>query len=91
VAGDQHEQRGRDELDEADESEIERVVGDLVHLPGHRHRLHLQGDGAGYPRQPIERERPVLPKGGGLRVCNAHRSGVALVERLEIATNSKAD
>ena len=50
VAGDQHEQRRRNELRQADEPEIERVARQVVHLPAHRHRLHLQGDGAGNAR-----------------------------------------
>ena len=90
MARDQHEQRGRDELGQPDEAEIERIVGDVVHLPGHRHRLHLQGDGAGDPRHPIKRERPVMPKRGALRVRGAHRNCSALVERLCGATISKA-
>ena len=69
VAGDQHEQGGGEELDQPDQPEVERVAGQVVHLPAHRHRLHLQRDGAGHPGDPIERERPVLAKGRGGRVC----------------------
>ena len=89
MAGDQHEQGGRDELNEADQSEIERIVRQVIHLPGHRHRLHLQGDGAEHPRQPIECERPVMPKRRVGRFCGAHRNCLAFIERLYMATNSK--
>jgi len=44
----------------ADQPEIQRVPRQVVHLPAHRHRLHLQGDGAGHPGDPIEGKWPVL-------------------------------
>ena len=57
MARHQHEQRGRHKLGQSDQPEVERIAGQVVHLPGHRHRLHLQGYGAGNAGHPIERER----------------------------------
>ena len=67
MARDQHEQRRRNELGQPDQAEIERIVGDVVHLPADRHRLHLQGDGAGDPRHPIEAR--TADGAGGTRVA----------------------
>jgi hypothetical protein len=63
VAGHQDQHDGRGELGQPDQPEIERVFGQRVDLPADRDRLHLQRDRGGDPRQPIERERPVVPKG----------------------------
>ena len=80
MARDQHEQRRRNELGQPDEPEIERIVGDVVHLPGDRDRLHLQGDGAGDPRHPIERERPVAAEGRWAARLRRSSKRAALVE-----------
>jgi len=39
----QKQEHAGEKLGQADQSEIERPPGDLVHLPSHRHRLHFQG------------------------------------------------
>ena len=59
LARHQHERGHRQELDEADEPEVERAAGERVHLPGHRHAQHLEGHGGAGARAPIEHERAV--------------------------------
>src|SRR5262249_7306864 len=59
MARHQDEQEGRDKLHQPDEAEIERVVGELVHLPADRHRLHVQRNGGGNARGPELDERPL--------------------------------
>ena len=71
--------RGRPGQDRAD-------CGDLYSLPGHRTAC-IASRRCWTARQPIERERPVLPKGNGLAPSQRHRGGGALVERLDIATS----
>ena len=39
----QKQEHAGQKLGQADQSEIERPPGDLVHLPSHCHRLHFQG------------------------------------------------
>jgi len=68
MACDEDKQRRRNELNQPDQPEIERVPGQVVHLPCHGNRLHLQPDGAGYACDPIECERPMAPKGRAERV-----------------------
>ena len=45
VPGDQHQGNKRQELREPDESEVEWIVPDRIHLPADGHRLHLHRKG----------------------------------------------
>src|SRR4029453_6708146 len=81
LARPQHEGGRRQELDEADQAEVEGAAGERVHLPGHRHAQHLEAHGGAGARGPIERERAVAQDGvrhGGGRV---HRRGLTSCRR----------
>jgi hypothetical protein len=43
VAGRQDQRNERNELRQPDQAEIERIAGDVVHLPAHRDDLDLRG------------------------------------------------
>ena len=64
MAGHQHQQEGRDELDETDEAEVERIAGQVVHLPSHRDRLHGERKGGAEASDPELDERPLAQQGG---------------------------
>ena len=59
-----HEQRK--ELHEPDEAEVERIVGERVDLPAHRHPLHHEGAVGERPRAPEAHERAVARQGRGV-------------------------
>src|ERR1019366_2924625 len=59
VAYQQRQHDRRHELDQPDQAEIERAVGELVDLPADGHGQHLVAHGGGEPRQPEQHEGPV--------------------------------
>ncbi len=59
-AGDQHEKQRRQELRQSDQAEIERIAGDVIDLPAHRHRHDLHREARRPHRQKIEDEGPVM-------------------------------
>ena len=78
LAGDQHEaavvaighlsdheeqQHRGNELDQPDQAEIERIVGQRVELPADRDDQHVVADRHGDPREPEQHERPVAQDG----------------------------
>ena len=81
LARHQHEGGRRQELDEADQTEVEGAAGERVQLPGHRYAQHLEAHGGAGARGPIEREGAVAQDGvrhGGGRV---HRRGLTSCRR----------
>ena len=52
----QHQQQRRQELDDADEAEIERIAGEVVDLPADRDRDDLGRKGRQEPRRPEAQE-----------------------------------
>ncbi len=70
MAGDQHQQQRRQELQQADQAQIPGVRGQVVHLPAHGHHQHLVGAGAREPRVPKPHER----REGAQRRCCRTRS-----------------
>ena len=59
VTGDQHEYHGGQELRQTDKAEIERTVGQAVHLPADTDGQHLVGHDGGNAPGPVEREGAV--------------------------------
>ncbi|MOA50267.1 hypothetical protein D3C78_1732610 [compost metagenome] len=55
----QHEQYARGELDQADQTQVEHVAGQLVQVPADGHGEHLEAAGGKYPGQP-EREKRAM-------------------------------
>jgi hypothetical protein len=60
VPGGQDKQHERQELRETDESEVERIARDRIHLPADRDGLHLHRDRCEQPRREEAREGRVL-------------------------------
>ena len=67
VAGDQHQQERRNELREADKTEVERAAGQRIDLPTHADGEHLIRDHRGDPRKPIQNERALREQRSGCR------------------------
>ena len=55
-AGDQDQQQRRQELDDADEAEVERIAGEIVDLPADRDRDDLGGEGGQKARRQKRRK-----------------------------------
>src|SRR5207244_3432191 len=53
----------RQELHQADESEVERIAADRVDLPADRHGEHLRGEAVRQQRRPEKREVADLQRG----------------------------
>src|SRR6185437_92358 len=64
VADQQRQHDRRHELNEPDQAEIERAVGQLVDLPADGHSQHLIAHGGGEPRDPEQNERSLLQQRG---------------------------
>ena len=56
MARDQHQRERGHELQQPDQTQIERAAGQRVHLPTDRNHQHLVGAGAGDPRPPKAHE-----------------------------------
>ena len=56
LAGEQHQQKRRQELHEPDQPEIERAVGELIDLIADGDREHVVGDVGGEPRREQQRK-----------------------------------
>jgi hypothetical protein len=65
----QNQQKRRQELDDADDAEIERVAGQVVDLPADGDRDDLRGEGGEEARRPVGAERPVAEGGEPLGGC----------------------
>ena len=76
LADDQHQRDRRNELDQSDQPEIERIAGQLIELPADRDREHLVADRGADPRAPEQHERPVAQDGVGFG-CRSSRVGLA--------------
>jgi hypothetical protein len=83
VARDRKQQNSREKLGEADVAEIERALGDLIHLPSHGHGLHFDGDHDEKTRG-LEQDKRGMGEGGasgsGVGECGhellmCHRTG----------------
>ena len=78
LADDEKQQHRRDELDQPDQPEIERIAGQRIKLPADRHDQHLVADRDRQAREPEQHERPVAQDrelaGRSLRVGLASRS-----------------
>ena len=59
VAGDENQQRRRQELHQPDHAELEGAAGEVVDLPADRDRRDLAGEARQASRQQEEQERPV--------------------------------
>src|SRR5208282_1259344 len=64
VARERQENDSREELREANEAEVERAPGDLVHLPADCNRLHLRCEDDAESRRLVKHE-------GRVRECDA--------------------
>jgi hypothetical protein len=73
MTGHQHKQRGRDELREPNQPEIERVMSQTVHLPAHGDCLHLQRNSGRSPRQPKKHERLMTHQRCGQLSVRSHQ------------------
>ena len=89
LSGRQHQHDERQELREPDQAEIERILGDRIHLPAHRDALHLYRERGDEPRDEIQREVAMLqrtqnrrdaPLTGAVFRCGVASSVRSLVE-----------
>ncbi len=60
---DEEQQHRRDELDQPDQAEIERIAGQRIKLPADRHDQHLVARRDEQARAPEQHERPVTQDG----------------------------
>ena len=63
LAHHEEQQHRGNELDQPNEAEIERVAGQRIELPGHRHDEHLVARRDREAREPEQHERPVAQDG----------------------------
>ena len=79
----QHQHQRRQELDDADESEIERIAGQVVDLPADGDRDDLRRKGREKPRRPVAQEGAMAEGGialvGGVSVVMEGPGGLAVV------------
>ena len=85
LSGDDRRREQGKELHEADEAEVERIVGERVDLPAHRHPLHHEGAVGERPRAPEANERAVAREGrggggGGHGSCASAKGSWALAQ-----------
>ncbi|MNJ81821.1 hypothetical protein D3C77_808270 [compost metagenome] len=60
MPGVQHEQHTRGEFDQADQTQIEDVAGQLVEVPANCHSEHLKAAGGEDPREPESEKRTMV-------------------------------
>ena len=62
-AGDENEEQRRQELDQADEAEVEGIAREVVDLPADGDADHQRGEAREQPRRPEEHEAPMAKRG----------------------------
>ena len=83
----QHEQQRRQELDDADKAEIERIAGQVVDLPADGDRDDLRRKGREKPRRPVAQEGAVAE--GGVALVGG--GGFGVMDRTAIVGRRPAD